>query len=70
MNVHAVNVEGMLSAGTFLEVSAVHALQDMLEIHSMNVKVSWLPLFCLLMNFKFLAMLVITINEWKAQVRS
>jgi hypothetical protein len=50
MNVHAVCVEGMHSAVTFLEASGVHALQDMLETHSMNVQVSWLPLFCLLMN--------------------
>jgi hypothetical protein len=70
MNVRAVHVAGMLSAGTFLEVSAVHALQDMLESQSMNVKVRWLSLFCLLMNFKFLALSVITINEWRAQVRS
>jgi hypothetical protein len=56
MNVHAGHVEGMLSAGTFLEVSAVLALQDMSETHSMTVEVSGLPLFCLLMNLEFLAL--------------
>ena len=56
MNVHAVHVEGMLSAVTFLEASAVYALQDMLETHSMNVQVRWLHLLCLLMNFKFMTL--------------
>lgn len=50
MNVHAVHVEGMLSAVTCLEASGVHALRDMMETHSMTVQVSRLPLFCMLMN--------------------
>jgi hypothetical protein len=50
MNVHAVHVEEMLSALTCLEASGVHVPQDMLEIHSMNAQVRWLPLFSLLMN--------------------